>query len=108
MNVIFGLQSWPSKVQIMLAALFPKIVQKHARNDEFYAKNYASTIYQLLVPAGIFSRVRKLSAAQMLRDLKPLVTLRPRLMILKYHYGSRKTVSKHLNESQNNNETFKH
>ena len=56
------------------SAFFPKIVQKHARNDEFYVKNYASTIYQLLVPAGIFSRVRKLSAAQMLRGLKPLVT----------------------------------
>ena len=62
------------RVNCASSAFFPKIVQKLDRNDEFYAKNYASTIYQLLVPAGIFSRVRKLSAAQMLRCLKPLVT----------------------------------
>ena len=35
-----------------------------------YSKNYASTIYQIRGPE-IFSRVRQLSAAQMLWGLKP-------------------------------------
>ena len=37
-----------------------------------YSKNYASTIYQIRGPE-IFSRVRQLSAAQMLWGLKPLM-----------------------------------
>ena len=53
----------------------------------YYARNYASTIYQIREPE-IFSRVRQLSAAQMLWGLK-LRMLSPRLMILKcIHHGT--------------------
>ena len=87
MNDIFVLQSLPPKVQIMLAKLFLGKYCKSMLVMTNYAKNYASTIYQIRVPE-IFSRVRQLSAAQMLWGLKPRM-LSPRLMTVKcIHHGT--------------------